>query len=104
MSDWMYEWVEWITVLLNFLYVIFAAKQQRFCWVLGGFASLISIFLFVHVRLYSEAVLYFVYVIMAFIGWKAWKQNSSAQGGEILDAPFTEEMITELTFKEHLIL
>lgn len=70
---------EWSAVVLSLLYVFLAANQNRWCWIFGGLSSLISIFIFIMVRLYAESLLYGFYVLMAIYGWLAWKQVSQSQ-------------------------
>jgi len=46
------------------------------CWFFGILASLLSIYLFYHTKLYSEAILYFYYVGMGFYGYFLWRQKT----------------------------
>mgnify|MGYP002630016860 CR=1 FL=1 len=104
MQDQTYEIIEWCAVLLNIGYVILAAHQRRFCWVIGGIASLISIFLFMHVRLYSEAVLYFVYVILAYYGWSSWNEKEEHTSEDIIDSIPSADSIIEWSWSSHIML
>jgi len=104
MQENLYSIIEWLAVLLNILYVILAARQKRFCWIVGGFASLISIFLFIHVKLYSEAVLYFIYVILSYYGWHSWQTVEEESDSTVLDLPEKESDIIEWNWKEHLLV
>jgi len=83
---------EWSAVVLSLLYVFLAAKQNRWCWVFGGLSSLISIGLFIMVRLNAESLLYAFYVLMAVYGWLAWKKTGKES-----------ERIHEMNFAEHLV-
>jgi nicotinamide mononucleotide transporter len=58
-------------------------KRNIWCWSFGILASLLSIFLFVEVKLYSEAVLYLFYIIMGIYGWFEWKKDFS-ENSEII--------------------
>lgn len=71
------KYIEYSAVGLNVLYIIFASIEKRICWIFGGIASLISVYLFYHMNLVSEAQLYFFYFIMAIFGWVQWKRNDS---------------------------
>lgn len=84
---------EWSAVVLSLLYVYLAAKQNRWCWVFGGLSSLISIFIFIMVRLYAESLLYGFYVLMAIYGWVAWTQSANA-----------EKPIREISFALHFVI
>jgi len=84
---------EWSAVVLSLLYVFLAAKQNRWCWVFGGISSLISILIFIMVRLYAESLLYGFYVLMAGYGWMAWKQTS-----------LSEKPIREISFALHFVI
>jgi nicotinamide mononucleotide transporter len=64
--------LEWISVLFNLLFVVLIIKELRIGWLFGIIGSLISIYLFYSIQLYSEAVLYFYYVAMGFYGLSRW--------------------------------
>jgi nicotinamide mononucleotide transporter len=83
---------EWTAVVFSLLYVFLAAKQNRWCWVFGGLSSLISILIFIMVRLYVESLLYGFYVLMAGYGWIAWTQTS-----------LSEKPIREISFALHVV-
>ena len=78
------ELIEWTAVALNVIYVILAAMGKKSCWIFGGLGSLLSVYLFQHeeVRLYSEAGLYFFYVIMAIYGYYTWGRENSLKINE----------------------
>ncbi len=98
-------WTEWIAVLFNVAYVILAAKKKVLCWLFGALASAISIFLFVHVKLYSEAILYMIYVVLAYYGWQEWRGRSrDIEDSEVLDFPEQALKIVEWQWKEHVFL
>tara|TARA_B100000886_G_C20426260_1_gene494191 strand:- start:2524 stop:3042 length:519 start_codon:yes stop_codon:yes gene_type:complete len=50
-------------------------SQNILCWWFGIVGSLLSIFLFYHTKLYSEAILYTYYVLMGFYGYYSWSNN-----------------------------
>lgn len=72
-----FNFIEWLSVGLNLLFVIYIIREQRIGWIFGIVGSFISIALFIGVKLYSEAILYTYYVIMGFYGWQKWKTTSA---------------------------
>ncbi len=79
---------------LNLLYVIFLIREKIICWPLGIAGSLISIYIFVDSRLYSEAVLYSYYVGIGIWAWIHWYRREQSQ----------ENLITRYTPFSHLRL
>jgi nicotinamide mononucleotide transporter len=67
--------VEWIAVLLNLIFLYFLIKENVWCWPFGILASALSIFLFLHAKLPSEAILYSYYIIIGIYGWMVWTQK-----------------------------
>ncbi len=66
--------LEIIAVVFGLAYVILAAKKNIWCWLMGIISSCASIYLFIeYSKLYSEAILYFYYVVTGIIGWINWK-------------------------------
>lgn len=71
--------LEWSAVLLNFTYVILAARQKAACWPFGIVGSALSIWFFYLIGLYAEAMLFIYYVLMGFYGWWAWTKGSAGK-------------------------
>ena len=46
--------IEILATGANLLYVIFLIREKIICWAFGIFGSLLSIYLFVHAKLYSS--------------------------------------------------
>jgi nicotinamide mononucleotide transporter len=75
--------VDWSTMLIveilatcaSLLYIILMVRENIACWVFGIGSSLLSIYLFIDVRLYSEAVLYGFYAAMGAWGWMRWHRR-----------------------------
>ena len=67
--------IEILATGANLLYVIFLIREKIICWAFGIFGSLLSIYLFVHAKLYSEAVLYLFYVLLGIWGWVRWHRR-----------------------------
>lgn len=69
--------LEVTAVILGLVYLILLIKENRFCWYFGIAGSLLSIFLFYRIKLYSEAILYVYYVIIGFYGLWMWTKNNT---------------------------
>tara|TARA_B100000963_G_scaffold47423_1_gene35715 strand:- start:8025 stop:8591 length:567 start_codon:yes stop_codon:yes gene_type:complete len=69
--------IEVISVFFGLLFLVLLIRQNILCWWFGIAGSLLSIFLFYHNRLYSEAILYTYYVFMGFYGYNYWSNNKS---------------------------
>jgi nicotinamide mononucleotide transporter len=75
--------VDWSTMLVveilatcaSLLYIILMVRENIACWAFGISSSLLSIYLFIDVRLYSEAVLYGFYAVMGAWGWMRWHKR-----------------------------
>ena len=65
----------------NLVYVVLLIKEKIACWAFGIVGSLLSIYLFIDARLYSEAFLYLFYALLGVWGWIRWyrqnEQNSN---------------------------
>lgn len=64
--------LEYCAVAFNVAYVILAARRSIWCWPMGIVGSLLSIVLFLQVKIYAEAVLFVYYVVMGVYGWISW--------------------------------
>lgn len=64
--------LEILGIGLTLAYSVGLMFQKIWGWPLGILGSLVSIFLFVDVKLYSEAILYGFYVLFGFYGWHNW--------------------------------
>jgi len=69
--------IEVISVLFALVFLVLLIRQNILCWWFGIAGSLLSIFLFYHTKLYSEAILYTYYVLMGFYGFYCWSNNKS---------------------------
>jgi len=66
------EVLEYAAVAFNIAYVVLAARRSIWCWPMGILGSLLSIVLFIEVRIYAEAFLFLYYVGMGIYGWMHW--------------------------------
>ncbi|MGB0404319.1 MAG: nicotinamide riboside transporter PnuC [Salibacteraceae bacterium] len=67
-----YTLIEILSVGFNLVYLILLIRENIWCWAFGIVASILSVYLFVHVKLYSEAVLYSAYIGFGIYGWLVW--------------------------------
>ena len=72
----LYFIIEVLAVVFGLIYIWLLIKERIECWIFGILGSLLSIFLFVHTKLYSEAILYSYYVVVGFYGYYLWNRKS----------------------------
>ncbi|NND33348.1 MAG: nicotinamide mononucleotide transporter [Saprospiraceae bacterium] len=70
-------WLQWLAVLFNVLYVIFAAREQIICWVFGLVGVTLLFFIYLEARLYSDTVLQVFYMVMSVYGWISWSKSKN---------------------------
>lgn len=63
---------ELLAVALGIGYVLLAIRQDRRCWLAGGLSTAIYIAVFADARLYLQAALQVLYVLLAIYGWRSW--------------------------------
>lgn len=63
---------ELVAVALGFAYMLLAIRQDRRCWVAGGLSTALYVTVFADARLYLQAVLQVLYVLLAVYGWRSW--------------------------------
>lgn len=73
-----YTVIEVLSVGFNLVYLILLIKENIWCWAFGIIASILSVYLFMHVKLYSEAILYSAYIGFGIYGWLVWSGFLSA--------------------------
>lgn len=67
--------LEIASVAFSLLYLVLLIKEKKVCWFFGIAGSLLSIFLFYRIHLYSESILYIYYVLIGFYGYYLWDKN-----------------------------
>jgi len=72
--------LEAASVVLGLAYAVLAIQRSRWCWVTGGLASAIMIYLSLHARLPMQAALQVYYVVISIYGWWHWTREEQAQG------------------------
>ena len=76
--------IEILATGAGLVYIIFLIREKVICWPFGIAGSLLSIYLFVDGKLYSEAVLYSYYVVMGFWGWARWSRREAADDNPVV--------------------
>ncbi|WP_139958783.1 nicotinamide riboside transporter PnuC [Flavicella sediminum] len=67
--------LEIASVLLGLIYLVLLIQEKKACWFYGIAGSLLSIFLFYRIHLYSEAILYSYYVFIGIYGYRLWDKS-----------------------------
>jgi nicotinamide mononucleotide transporter len=67
--------LEALAVLSGLVYVVLAVPRSRWCWVAGGFSSLIYVWLSVRARLPMQSLLQAWYVGVAVYGFLRWSRE-----------------------------
>ena len=76
--------VEILATGANLIYIIFLIREKIACWAFGIVGSLLSIYLFIDARLYSEAFLYFFYAVMGVWGWLHWHKRIELDSNPVI--------------------
>lgn len=74
-----FGWLQWLAVVFNTLYVIFAARGKRVCWIFGAIGVSLLFFIYVQASLYSDAWLQIFYLGMSVYGWFNWSKGHQHQ-------------------------
>lgn len=64
--------VEALAVILGIAYLVLAIREQRSCWIAGGLASLLFLYLLWDAGLPMQAMLQLYYFALAIHGWRHW--------------------------------
>lgn len=76
--------VEIAAVVLGFAYILLAIRQRRSCWIAGGLSTALYTLVFLDARLYLQAILQLVYVLLAVHGWQEWGRDARAGTGPVV--------------------
>jgi len=76
--------VEILATAANLVFIVFLIREKILCWSFGIVGSLLSIYLFVDARLYSEAILYGFYAIMGCWGWLRWHRRDEEHNNPVI--------------------
>ena len=76
--------VEILATGANLAYIILLIREKIACWAFGIAGCLLSVYLFVDARLYSEALLYFFYAVMGVWGWARWRSRAGRDDNPVI--------------------
>jgi nicotinamide mononucleotide transporter len=94
----MNTWIEIFATFAGLIYIMLLIRENIICWPFGIAGSLLSIYLFIDGKLYSEAFLYSYYVLMGAWGWVRWSRRNSLMDNPIVRyAPPTHALIVLLS-------
>jgi nicotinamide mononucleotide transporter len=68
----------------NLIYIVLLVRERIACWAFGIAGSLLSVWLFVDARLYSESVLYLFYAAMGVWGWVHWHRRAEQENNPVI--------------------
>ena len=69
--------LEWFAFLTGMAYVILAAKESIWCWLVAFISSSLFVYLCWIGQLYLESLLQLFYVVMAIIGYFTWSKGTN---------------------------
>jgi len=72
--------IEIIATITSLVYLFLLMKENIWCWFFAIVSSALSIYLFVGAKLYSEAFLYFTFILFGIYGWYKWSSQSNREG------------------------
>jgi len=67
-------------VLLGVAYVLLAIRESPWCWPFGIANAALFLVVFADARIYSNAALQAVYVVVSFYGWYEWRHGGKDHG------------------------
>ena len=75
--------IEILATLFGLCYIVLLIQEKILCWLFGIAGSLLSVYLFIATKLYSEAFLYSYYVVMGAWGWIHWARRERAHDNPV---------------------
>jgi len=69
-------WLQWFAFVFSILYVIYAARENIWCWLFGMVSVSFLFVIYYQTRLFSDALLQVFYMAMAVYGWITWSQTN----------------------------
>lgn len=76
--------VEILATAANLAFIVLLIRENILCWLFGIIGSLLSVYLFLETRLYSESILYLFYAGMGVWGWLRWRQRESQSANPVI--------------------
>jgi nicotinamide mononucleotide transporter len=78
------ELLEWLATAASLLYIVFLIREKIACWLFGILSSVLSIYVFIEVQLYSQALLFLFYALMGVWGWLRWHRRDNEHCNPVL--------------------
>jgi nicotinamide mononucleotide transporter len=75
--------IEVLATIASLLYLVLLIREKVACWPFAIVGSLLSIYLFIDARLYSEAFLYLFYAVMGAWGWLRWHSRLQSDSNPV---------------------
>ena len=79
-----YTLLEWLATAASLLYIVLLIREKIACWFFGILSSALSVYLFIGVQLYSQAVLFVFYALMGVWGWVRWHTRDAAHHNPVI--------------------
>ena len=67
--------LEMIAAISGFICVFLIIQRNIWCWFFGLIQVSLYSYIFFSIRLYSDAALHIVYIVLQFYGWWGWRKN-----------------------------
>jgi len=71
--------LEYIALPMALMFLVLVIMENIWCWLFGIVSSAIYVFIMYESHVYSESILYGIYVVLGFFGWYKWTTNSESQ-------------------------
>ncbi len=84
--------VEVLATLANLAFLVLLIREKVICWSFGIVGSLLSVYLFLGAKLYSESVLYFFYAVMGVWGWIRWHRQAAQDSNPVIVWPLARHL------------
>jgi len=68
--------IENIAAITSLIYLFLLVKENIWCWFFAIISAALSVYLFITVKLYSEAFLYFTFILFGIYGWYKWSNKT----------------------------
>ena len=86
--------LETIAVIFSLIYVVLAAKENKWCWVASTISVSLYIYICYYAELYAETGLQIFYLMMAFYGMWNWSEKKKDKNIKV----------TEWSYKKHIVI
>lgn len=84
--------IEVLATLANLAFLVLLIREKILCWSFGIVGSLLSVYLFLGAKLYSESVLYFFYAVMGVWGWIRWHRQEAQDSNPVIVWPLARHL------------